>query len=352
MKGPLVYERIPRIFKGFRASEVHPHYGTPLHAIGAGGIHLEVDGGPYYGWTADSTAAVKDVLALFEFAMKRGADPRSPCPASCAGCVRFVVRCGKSVLYDLKEPVGGRSTLSLWLALSQQARKLDGDKPEQLPLASAFFDSILALLLHVLPKHSGRVCRRESRAGAPAMTEVPQAAPGLWRRVMEEEGPCDVVLACEGGEVRVHSTVVAHASKVLAAMLRWPRQGPEDSWRVPLPDRREAVEVWRVLVYTGLPPVEGVAMDLLLEVLDLSHRWQDHLFECGIVAAALARRVVDGQSCAKILEAAVAKDLPELRDECLAFARRSQEMRRAWEGGQFAGEVDRRLATVLEVIHI
>merc|ERR1712232_709926 len=90
--------------------------------------------------------------------------------------------------------------------------------------------------------------------------------------------------------------------------------------RVELEDQCEAVEAWKLLVYTGLPPQEGLSTTLLLEVLDLSHRWQDHLLECGLLPAALAKRVTDAESCKIILEAALTRDLTELRAECLAFA--------------------------------
>ena len=103
------------------------------------------------------------------------------------------------------------------------------------------------------------------------------------------------------------------------------------------------------MVYTGLPPEEGLRTSLLLEVLDISHRWQDHLLECGLLTAALAKRVVDGESCACILEVALARDLQDLRSECLAFARRSREIRRDWERGQFSGEVARQLGALYGV---
>merc|ERR1719409_1589473 len=132
---------------------------------------------------------------------------------------------------------------------------------------------------------------------------------------------------------------MAGASQVFAAMLRWPSSSATSNEasepqlcqpprRVELEDRREAVEAWKLLVYTGLPPQEGLSTELLLEVLDISHRWQDHLLECGLLTAALAKRVVDGESCVHVLEAALARDLSDLRSECLAFARRSREVRR------------------------
>jgi len=171
----------------------------------------------------------------------------------------------------------------------------------------------------------------------------------MWQRLMQDEESCDLTLECPDGEVCVHSVVAASASKVLAALLRWPRKEAQEPLRVSVEDRREAVEAWRLLVYTGLPPPEGLSTDLLLEVLHLSHRWQDHLLECGLLTAALAKRVVDAESCGRVLDAALARDLPELRSECLAFARRSREVRRDWERGHFPDEVSRQLGAVLGV---
>lgn len=337
-------------------NEPHPHFGTPLHAIGGMGIQLQVDGWPYYDFNEESNACIKDLLALFEFAIKRGADPAVICPCSCSGCIRFTVRGGGKILYDLKEPVGGRSVISVWLALSQRAKDLDNHHPDQLPLASSFFDGILSLLLHIIPKHEGCVPKCQGSLGHPAMAEVPEATAGMWQKMMQNEEACDVVLRCPDGEVRVHSAVVSSASKVLSAMLCWPREvvveAEGHAWEprhVQLEDRREVVVAWRELVYTGLPPAEGLTTALLLDVLDLSHRWQDHLLECGLLTSALAKRIVDGESCGLVLQAALAKDLPDLRSECLTFARRSREVRRDWERGLFSSEVSKQLGSVLGV---
>jgi len=351
-------------------NEPHPEFGTPLHAIGGNGIRLEVEGWPDYDWTPESNACIKDLLALFEFAMKRGADPAVICPRETTGRVSFVVRAnaggvdGTRVLYDLREPVGGRSAISLWMALSHSARELDNRSPEQLPLASNFFDGILSLLLNVIPKHKGFAPKCRGRTCSPCMAEVPEATARMWQRVMHGEEQCDVVLQCSDGDVHVHSAVLAGASKVLSAMLRWPREDDDgmrqplaapsrEGWRVPLQDRKESVEVWRVLIYTGLPPAEGLTTALLLDVLDLSHRWQDHLLQCGLLTAALARRIVDGcdgESFRDVLEAALTKELPELKGECLAFARRSREVRGDWERGLFSGTAaEAQLAAVYEV---
>mmetsp|Transcript_143372 Transcript_143372/g.458259 ORF Transcript_143372/g.458259 Transcript_143372/m.458259 type:complete len:439 (-) Transcript_143372:424-1740(-) len=325
-------------------NEVHPRFGTPLHSIGAAGICLKVEGHPTYDWTLESAACIKDLFSLFEFALQRGADPNVVCPRTCTGSIKFVVK----DIYDLQEPVAGRSPISLWLALSQRAQAIDGERPLQLPLASSLFDGVLALLLHRVPKHRG-LPRRLGGPGAPAMVDVPEATTGLWQRIMCSEDSADVVLACPDGEVLVHSAVVASASKVLSAMLRWPRQeqASGELVRVPLQDSHQAVEAWRVMIYTGLPPQEGLSTQLLLEVFEISHRWQDHLLDCGLLAAALARRVVDAETCKQVLEMALTRDLPELRAECLAFARRSREVRRAWEEGFFEGEATRHLQLVL-----
>jgi len=348
----LAYGRGDLVAKGdpdMNWNEPHPQHGTPLHAIGGKGIELEVAGYPHYSWTNESSCCITDLLALFEFALKRGADPSIICPNGCSGVVRFRVVTGDtpSPLYDLRQPVAGRSSISLWLAFSQQAKELDDQRPNQLPLASSFFDGILALLLRDIPKHKGIVQKRQGRRGSPAMVELPEATASMWQKMMMNEESCDVILQCVGGDVRVHSAIVASSSKVLSAMLQWPRDESREPWQVPLEDSKEAVEAWRLLVYTGLPPADGFTTDLLLEVLDLSHRWQDHLLECGLLTTALAKHVVDADSCGRVLEAALTKDLPELRSECLAFARRSRELRRDWEQGHFSGETAKHLGNVL-----
>jgi hypothetical protein len=216
------------------------------------------------------------------------------------------------------------------------------------------------------------------------MEEVPEANEGMLQAVMSNDIKCDVVLRCPDGDVGVHSAVLATASRVLAAMMLWPTEGdaslltpdaPPTSNQfcmqaeahdvqvsqlgrprigltprmLPLQDRRAVVEAWRELVYTGLPPFaeeDRLTTDLLLDILDLSHRWQDLLFQSGLLTAALARRVRDdsgSEACGKILEAAIARELPALRSECLAVARRSSEVRRDWEQGLFTGEVKRQL---------
>lgn len=360
----LAYGRKDLVVKGdpdINWNDAHPHFGPPLLAIGGKGIQLEVESAfqeadPYYGFSPESKEFIKDLQALFEVALKRGADPSLRCPLSCGGCVHFTVRGGGSVIYDMKEAVAGRSALSLWSAFSQRAKELDSSKSEQLPLASSFFDGILSLLLHVIPKHRGIVPKRQPRQESLCMTEVPEATTGLWQKVMQDES-CDVVLQCTDGEVLVHSAVIGSSSEVLAAMLRWPSSSVTSDEaqlcrtrrRVELQDRSEAIEAWKLLVYTGLPPHEGLSTTLLVEVLDISHRWQDHLLECGLLTAALAKRVVDGESCACVLEAALFRDLQDLRSECLAFARRSREMRRDWERGRFSGDVAEHLSSIFGV---
>lgn len=366
----LAYGRRDVVVKGdpdLNWNDAHPHYGTPLHAIGAGGNLLEVEGWPDYEWTEASNAYIKDLQSLFEFAMGRGADPAALCPCHCPGAVAFTISeagTGK-MIYQFNEPVGGRSAISLWLAFSQRAREWESNHPNQLPLASSFFDGIISLLLHVIPKYRGSVTKKrglrhggEPALALPAMEEVPEATTTLWAQVMSEGardeglGPGDVVFQCRGGDVRVHSCVASCASRVLSAMLQWPRKEDEVSppWVVPLDDRREAVEAWRVLIYTGLPPQEGMSTDMLLDVLDLSHRWQDHLLKCGILVAALVKRIVDSRTCGLILDTALSKDLPELRGECLAFARQSKEVRRDWELGNFSEEASRQLGAIFEKV--
>lgn len=322
-------------------NESHPSFGTPLHAIGGKGIQFEVEGHPTFDWSPESKACIKDLLALFEFALERGADPTAICPQACPVCIRFrVLTAGGASLYDLKESIAGKSAISLWLSFSQQANEVDNSRQEQLPLASSFFDSILSLLLQEVPKYRGVYSKKQPcrLAAAPAMVEVPEATTGLWRRVMEREETCDVLFRCEGGDVHVHSWVVASSSQVLAAMLRWPRGDGAPSPTLTLGDRREVVAAWRELAYTGLPPAAEMSLELLLSVLDLSHRWQDHLLDCGLLTAALAKRVVDAESCRLVLQAAIAKQLPDLRGDCLAFARRCKELRREWERGDFQEE--------------
>lgn len=362
----LAYGRRDVVVKGdpdLNWNETHQHYGTPLHAIGARGNVLEVEGWPDYEWTEASNSYIKDLQSLFEFAMGRGADPAALCPGDCQGAVTFTIAEAGSgkLVFQFKEPVGGRSAISLWLALSQRAREWENRHPHQLPLASSFFDGIVSLLLHVVPKYRGNVTKKrgfrhggEPALALPAMELVPEATTALWMQIMSEgavdDGHGDVVFQCRGGDVRVHSAVMRAASRVLSAMLQWPRKEHDISppWLVALDDRREAVEAWRELVYTGLPPQESFTTDVLLEVLDLSHRWQDHLSKCGILVAALAKRIVDSQTCSLILDVALAKDLPELRAECLAFARHSRELRRDWELGHFSGDVARQLGSVFQ----
>jgi len=348
----LAYGRRDLVEKGdpdIHWNEMHRHFGSPLHAIGAGGISLELTGWPRYEWSEESNAIIKDLLALFEFALRRGADPALACPRQCAGSVRFVARCEGEVIYDLKEIVGGRSAISLWLAFSQRARELDNASPYQLPLASSFFDAILSLLLRVLPKHGTARAQRPELATA----EVPEATIELWRRLMEQEETTDLVLRCPDGDVRMHTVVAMSASRVLSAMLRWPSPEPEQRSNDPhrmvvvLEDRQEVVEAWRLLVYTGLPPPAGVSTELLLDVLALSHRWQDHLLEKGLLTAALARRVVDRDSCGVVLDAALVRNIPELRSACLAFARESREVQQLWESGGFSVEASRQLDAAL-----
>eukprot|EP00928_Gymnodinium_smaydae_P072166 TRINITY_DN55582_c0_g1_i1.p1 TRINITY_DN55582_c0_g1~~TRINITY_DN55582_c0_g1_i1.p1 ORF type:complete len:264 (+),score=48.10 TRINITY_DN55582_c0_g1_i1:95-793(+) len=183
------------------------------------------------------------------------------------------------------------------------------------------------------------------------MVSVPEAAVELWQSVMLGEDTCDTTLRCVDGDLAAHACVLASSSRVLAAMLRWPHEREPQPSRLilPLQERQEVVEIWRCLVYTGLQPAGALSTELLLEVAELSHRWQDHLLLSGLLASALARRVVDAESCGLVLEVALARDLPELRNECLAFARRSWEVRQDWERQRFIADVQRQLDGVFSV---
>merc|ERR1712217_123331 len=229
---------------------------------------------------------------------------------------------------------------------------IDSGKPDQLPLASSFFDGILSLLLHVIPKHQGCASPHMSMT---AMVEIPEATASLWQRVMRSTDTCDVVFQCPDEEVKAHSFLVAGTSKVVSAMLQWP-VNPSDRMEhggdlryVKLDVPAEVVQTWKELVYTGLPPTDGLNTELLLDVLDLSHRWQDHLFESGLLTTVLAKRITDSDSFCQILEAALAKDLSELRGECFAFARRSKEVRRDWERGLFSDEISKQLGSIFAI---
>mmetsp|Transcript_49118 Transcript_49118/g.105683 ORF Transcript_49118/g.105683 Transcript_49118/m.105683 type:complete len:437 (+) Transcript_49118:73-1383(+) len=334
-------------------NEIHPKFGTPLHAIGSHNIDLEVEGWPYYDWSRQASATIKDLLALFKFALRRGADPNLICPRTCTGAIRLCV----GELYTVSEPIAGRSPISVWLALSQKLQDKAPENECQLPLGASLCDSILSLLLNNVPKHRGLPPRKNSMH--PAMVSLPESTTSMWQRIMNTEESADVTLRCPDGEAFLHSIVVTNASRVLAAMVRWPRQDDASSSAerrpqlvVEVEEPKQVVEAWKLMVYTGLPPQEQLQLKTLLQVLQLSHRWQDHLWNSGLLVAAVKRRLQDSESCLEILESALATDIPSLRDECLAYARRSRDVQRSWQRGDLSEPVARELDRVFAHLRI
>jgi len=166
----------------------------------------------------------------------------------------------------------------------------------------------------------------------------------IWAAALDDTEHSDVELRIGQDIVKAHAVVLCNASPVLKAMLSAPMLEAR-SRIIPVPDVSiEALRYLLALIYTGSWEGQEPSSISQLEALDLAHRWQlKHVVE-GLEAAlaALVPREMQALSpeqqvtlLDKVLEAAVLKELLELRVLCQQLFSTGPHFESAFTQGNF-----------------
>lgn len=277
-------------------NQAHPVHGTPLMATVNEGMRLGTNG---------SEGA--PLWKLLNCLLAQGADPRKVAIKASGQ----ICSCGGTGEFPQLDWVksDGHSAISLVYAILNQLEK--HDKHYGLQIKNG--EKMLEAFSKYEPEcHDKKVC-------------VSEDVVEMWEDILLQEQGSDVQLQVigstgqlAGNALRAHSVVLRRVSRVLGAALSTPMQeGNTGIIRVEGVSA-EAVRLCLHLIYTGTTCSDSPKPALLLQALDLAHRWQvNHVVS--MLERGLAN-LVSGATLAEIFEAAVLKDLHVLRNVCKAFA--------------------------------
>mmetsp|Transcript_54346 Transcript_54346/g.129500 ORF Transcript_54346/g.129500 Transcript_54346/m.129500 type:complete len:373 (+) Transcript_54346:96-1214(+) len=145
----------------------------------------------------------------------------------------------------------------------------------------------------------------------------------LWEKMRADGKSHDLTIQCVNGDATAHAHVLAASSPVVAAMLS---SGMQEALRktIAVDCTVQGVEFLLDLVYTGTSSKE-FAVEIGLPALDLAHCWQ--LCDVLQMLEQAAAKVLSTENFGEVAEAAVLKDLGQLKAACLRFSFEKKEVR-------------------------
>lgn len=316
----------------FNWNQQHAVHGTPLIVVLIGKL---VNNRVHCCVSCNSSQRA-DRLQLIKLGLAQGADPHVKAPPDCKSD-RYYWKLTEEDKPEQERKktatvkVANASALTVAMKLIEEFQDAAGEwKPEL-----EFLASVMKLFA---------ACGRGPSQSLPICVGVVES----WDRVLNDMNSADVVLSCNGNELKAHSLVLGNCSKVLHAMFSSSlREG--SSKRINVHVDQKAMKFLLELIYTGSSSEasqDGSSevhddqetnqpcgqKELLLAALDQAHQWQiDHVVD--MLRQALAKQL-SPECFASVCEVGLRLQLPELISACRNFASGSKPVREKFDDGR------------------
>ena len=162
---------------------------------------------------------------------------------------------------------------------------------------------------------------------------VADDAVSQWERILNDKSSTDIILKCKSGKtVSAHTWMLKTASHVLSAMLSV-GMAEKQSKCIDVSDTQEAsVKLFLEACYCGCVKAQKRDWKIVLECLDLAHRWQVDFIV--MMMQKLLVPLVSNASFDGLCEAASLKDLSVLKTALKEFGTTNKVIKGRFEKGE------------------
>lgn len=347
----------------------HEKYGTPLIALIVG----KATGHEVYDFATGTPEKLTERLNLMRLVLQKGASPHAKPPPQFSICKSWWKTEGDKEVENSRTPLvhfNNKSAYGVVASCLEALTNVEGDWKREM--------RFLRDAARILASY------RENDSGPkPTTAPVNVATIIMWEKICDSMEGADVSIICRAGrdsldgarlevgahppassgvtgdaspcfagiqqdtetssvEIKAHSMLLRHRSKVLRAMLSTSfREGSSDGLRIEVDCDPTVMKLILELVYVGEEVDDAETLDVLLPALSQAHQWD--ITDVVQLLEAAAIRKLDEDSLGRTLEVACRLQLTNLQSHCIGLAKGSAVVKKRFKLQEYP-------TTVLEVL--
>lgn len=340
----------------------HEKYGTPLIALIVG----KATGHEVYDFATGTPEKLTERLNLMRLVLQKGASPHAKPPPQFSICKSWWKTEGDKEVENSRTPLvhfNNKSAYGVVASCLEALTNVEGDWKREM----RFLRDAAKILASYREYEKGR---SDNKAPVEVVTIE------MWEKILSSQEGADVTIACrsdrhsaddthvEGDahpsssstsvagteapsafeaslqdtdgsnvELKAHSLVLRHSSKVLRAMLSTSWNPSSDGLRIEVDCDPRAMKIILELIYVGEEVDEAEPIDVLLSALGQAHQWDvTHVVQ--LLEAAAARKVGE-ESLWRALEVACRLQLTNLQNTCTCFAKGNAAVKKRFKLNEY-----------------
>lgn len=333
----------------FDWNSAHEKYGTPLIALIVG----KATGHEVYDFATGTPEKLTERLNLMRLVLHKGASPHAKPPPQFSICKSWWKTEGDKEVENSRTPLvhfNNKSAYGVVASCLEALTNVEGDWKREM--------RFLRDAARILASY-----REHEKDLNSTTTPINIATVEMWEKICNTMEGADVTIMCRAGrdstadvnsnsgshpsasstaagdaaiafagaqqdmgvtgvEIKAHSMLLRHRSKVLRAMLSTSfREGSSDGFRIEVDCDPNAMKLILELVYVGEEVDDAEALDVLLSALSQAHQWD--ISDVVQLLEAAAVRKLDEDALGRSLEVACRLQLTNLQNACVQLAKGS-----------------------------